>query len=51
MRATLLPAPVSALPLLFKVKGLDCKNEVAALKRELGPLVGEAWLSFDATKG
>jgi Cd2+/Zn2+-exporting ATPase len=51
MRASPLAAPVPASPLLFKVQGLDCKNEVAALKRELGPLVGEAWLSFDTSKG
>lgn len=39
-------------PLLFLVAGLDCKNEVAALRREVGPLVGsEAWLSFDVGKG
>ncbi len=39
-------------PLLFRVTGLDCKNEVAALRREVGPLVGsEAWLSFDVAKG
>ncbi|MFX6040586.1 hypothetical protein ABTE96_21690, partial [Acinetobacter baumannii] len=42
----------AALPLLFHVVGLDCKNEVAALKREIGPLVGgEAWLMVDAGKG
>lgn len=55
MRAHLLAEPVqqsAALPLLFHVVGLDCKNEVAALKREIGPLVGgEAWLMFDAGKG
>ncbi|MCT8999878.1 heavy metal translocating P-type ATPase [Chelativorans intermedius] len=38
--------------LLFRVEGLDCKNEVAVLKREVGPLVGsDAWLSFDTAKG
>ena len=42
------PAPT----LLFRIEGLDCKNEVAMLKREVGPLVGsEAWLSFDTAKG
>lgn len=51
MRASRLTAPVAASPLLFKVQGLDCKNEVATLKRELGPPVGEAWLSFDTSKG
>jgi Cd2+/Zn2+-exporting ATPase len=54
MRAHVLrePAQHLAQALLFRIDGLDCKNEVAALKREVGPLVGnEAWLSFDAAKG
>lgn len=55
MRAHLLPekAAQQTVPvLLFRVEGLDCKNEVAALKREVGPLVGgEAWLMFDTAKG
>lgn len=54
MRAHLLPEPMSKFlePLLFRVEGLDCKNEVAALKREIGPLVGsEDWLTFDTAKG
>lgn len=55
MRAHLLPkeaAPRPASALLFRVEGLDCKNEVAALKREVGPLVeSEAWLSFDTANG
>lgn len=54
MQAHLLREPARQLApaLLFWVVGLDCKNEVAALKREIGPLVGsEAWLSFDAAKG
>lgn len=50
MRASLLSAPACAVALLFKVEGLDCKNEVATLKRELGPFAGEAWLSFDTSK-
>ncbi len=34
--------------LQFRVRGLDCAEEVAVLKREIGPLVGgEANLSFD----
>lgn len=46
------PAQQPAPALLFRVEGLDCKNEVAALKREIGPLVGgEAWLTFDTAKG
>jgi len=35
-------------PLRFRVRGLDCAEEVALLKRELGPLVGgEQNLAFD----
>ncbi|MBI2735929.1 MAG: cadmium-translocating P-type ATPase [Rhodospirillales bacterium] len=46
------PARHSAPALLFRVDGLDCKNEVAVLEREVGPLVGSAaWLSFDTAKG
>lgn len=38
--------------LLFRVEGLDCKNEVAILKREIAPLVGgDDWLAFDTAKG
>ena len=36
---------------VFRVEGLDCKNEVAALARELGPLVGEDNLAFDTAQG
>ncbi|MDX6768801.1 MAG: heavy metal translocating P-type ATPase [Elusimicrobiota bacterium] len=36
----------------FKITGMDCADEVAALKRELGPLVGgEDRLAFDLLKG
>jgi len=32
----------------FKIQGMDCAEEIAVLKRELGPLVGgEEMLSFD----
>jgi len=54
MRAHLLAEPVRQpeSALLFRVDGLDCKNEVAALKREVGALLGgEAWLAFDTAKG
>lgn len=35
----------------FKIRGLDCAEEVAILKREIGPLVGgEDRLSFDILK-
>ena len=51
MRAHALPQQ-GLSPLLFRVAGLDCKNEVASLKREVGPMVGsDAWLSFDVGKG
>jgi len=36
----------------FKIHGMDCGEEVAALKRELRPLVGgEEYLSFDLLNG
>ena len=36
------------VPLAFRIRGLDCSEEVAVLKRELGPLVGgEERLTFD----
>ena len=38
--------------LYFRISGLDCADEVAVLKREVGPLVGgEENLSFDILKG
>jgi Cd2+/Zn2+-exporting ATPase len=38
--------------LRFKVRGLDCADEIAALKREVGPVVGgEDRLSFDLLNG
>ena len=37
---------------IFKVSGLDCAEEVAVLKREIGPLVGgEDHLAFDILNG
>jgi Cd2+/Zn2+-exporting ATPase len=36
----------------FKIRGMDCAEEVAVLKREVGPLVGgEDRLSFDILNG
>ncbi len=36
----------------FKVEGMDCAEEVAVLKHELGPMVGgEGRLSFDLIRG
>ena len=34
-----------------KVRGMSCAEEVAALKRELGALVGEERLAFDILNG
>ncbi len=39
-------------PLTFRIRGMDCAEEVAVLKREVGPLVGGAAnLSFDLING
>ncbi len=49
-----LTAPVPILPghAVFKVHGMDCGDEVAALKREVGPVVGgEDKLTFDLVNG
>ncbi len=35
----------------FKIRGLDCAEEVAILKRQLGPVAGEANLAFDVLRG
>jgi len=36
----------------FKIRGMDCADEVAILRREIGPLVGgENRLSFDILRG
>lgn len=35
------------LRLVYRVRGLDCAEEIAVLKRELDPLVGEENLAFD----
>jgi Cd2+/Zn2+-exporting ATPase len=47
-------ATVPILPgqVVFKVHGMDCGDEVAALKREVGPVVGgEDKLAFDLVNG
>jgi Cd2+/Zn2+-exporting ATPase len=36
---------------VFRVEGLDCADEVAALRRAVGPLVGPDDLSFDLLAG
>jgi Cd2+/Zn2+-exporting ATPase len=39
-------------PLTFRIHGMDCAEEVAILKREIGPVVGgENRLSFDILNG
>ena len=36
----------------FRIHGMDCADEVAILKREMGPLVGDSSrLSFDILRG
>lgn len=51
---TALTAPVPAQApdtAVLKIHGMDCGDEVAALKREVGPLVGDDKLSFDLING
>ncbi|WP_371422384.1 heavy metal translocating P-type ATPase [Tardiphaga sp.] len=36
---------------IFRVYGLDCADEIATLKREVGPVVGEENLAFDLLNG
>jgi Cd2+/Zn2+-exporting ATPase len=44
--------PGSATRYSFRVQGLDCAEEVAVLRREVGPLVGgESNLAFDVLNG
>jgi Zn2+/Cd2+-exporting ATPase len=41
-----------SVPLRFRVRGMDCADEVVVLKRELGPLAGgEQNLAFDILNG
>lgn len=40
-----------AARLRFRVEGMDCADEVAALRRALGPVVGEECLRFDVLRG
>jgi Cd2+/Zn2+-exporting ATPase len=36
----------------FKIRGMDCAEEVAVLKQSVGPVVGgEQWLAFDVLNG
>lgn len=42
----------NAVATVFKIHGMDCGDEVAALKREVGPVVGgEDKLAFDLVNG
>lgn len=43
--------PEQAGALSFKIEGMTCADEVATLRRELGPIFGEARLSFDILNG
>ncbi|MDX2277390.1 MAG: heavy metal translocating P-type ATPase [Hyphomonadaceae bacterium] len=37
---------------VFKIRGMDCAEEVAVLKQSVGPIVGgEQWLTFDVLNG
>ncbi len=45
-------APRAAAHRRFRITGMDCAEEIAALRREVGPLVGgEARLGFDLLAG
>jgi Cd2+/Zn2+-exporting ATPase len=44
------PQPPST-PLVFRIRGLDCAEEIALLKRELAPICGVANLAFDLLAG
>ena len=47
-----MPGRDEVQPLAFRVRGLDCAEEIAVLKRELGPIVGgDANLAFDLLNG
>src|SRR3546814_2546704 len=37
--------------IVFRINGMDCADEIAALKREVGPLVGEDKLAFALITG
>jgi Zn2+/Cd2+-exporting ATPase len=44
--------PTGRPPLAFRIRGMDCADEVAALRREVAPVVGgEECLSFDILSG
>ena len=40
------------MSLVFKIQGMDCAEEIAILKQEVGPIVGGADnLAFDLLRG
>jgi Cd2+/Zn2+-exporting ATPase len=42
----------ASAPLCFKIHGMDCAEEVASLRHEVGPVVGGDWnLAFDVLNG
>ena len=43
--------PSSVVQRQYKIRGLDCAEEVAILKRQLGPAAGEENLMFDVLRG
>lgn len=44
--------PMVLKPLRFRIHGMDCAEEVASLRREVGPVVGgESNLAFDVLNG
>ena len=46
------PLPTQAAgEVVFRIHGMDCGDEVAALKREVAPLIGEDRLAFDLMNG
>lgn len=52
-REALSPSIPTHMPgqIVFRIHGMDCADEIAALKREVGPLVGEDKLAFDLLNG
>ncbi|KIZ34649.1 ATPase P, partial [Rhodopseudomonas palustris] len=52
VKEALSPPPIN-LPggVVYRIHGMDCADEIAALKREVGPLVGEDKLAFDLLNG
>jgi Cd2+/Zn2+-exporting ATPase len=52
LEASALPAPAFRAGRAYKVRGLDCAEEVGVLKQAIGPLVGGAdRLAFDVLNG